>query len=147
MKITINVTKEIIDQCRHFDKDKFKMNLSEWVRHWHLNCAFSVAVREIFPNAWTEAKQIIPFKDEEYKTLRMKGFKQRDAELLMTKIPLPKEAKEWIEEFDQLCSVSRMFMKPISVTIDLPEKCIHKIGIEEVYKILSTSKTLELALV
>ena len=56
---------------------------------------------------------------------------------------LPQEATVFIDDFD-FAGEDRGDLEPISFEIDLPDGIIEKIGIGEVYRILSESKTLEL---
>lgn len=97
------------------------------------NCAISLAVREIFPDSETHGDYI-------------------ELENVEDTIALPKRAQNFIEKFDEIgCIIDveatikkRLAMTPISFKIKVPSKIIDQIGISEVYKILSESRTLEL---
>lgn len=91
------------------------------------NCAISNAVREVFPLAETFRNCICPF-----------GL------MGVSEIRLPQEASEFISQFDFARPEKRIEMQPISFEIEVPQEVIDKIGIEEVTRILSESKTLEL---
>jgi len=58
-------------------------------------------------------------------------------------ILLPKEAILFIRQFDLSTPLQRVAMNTIQFEIDVPDDLINQIGINEVYKILSESKTLE----
>ena len=58
---------------------------------------------------------------------------------------LPKHAQKIIEAFDYLSDdpLKRLDLPEFSFEVDFPEAMIEKIGIGELYRILSESKTLE----
>ena len=62
----------------------------------------------------------------------------------IVQMELPGAARIFIMAFDTSCPEERVRIEPISFTIDVPYSLIDKIGIGEVYRILSESKTLEL---
>lgn len=114
MKILIKITKEVLEKTKMCEADK----LSE-------NCAISYAVRALFPLAITQ------------RTYMWFGNKEGDY------TSLPMKAREFITAFDSLFPEERVKMKPFSFEIDVPDSVINEIGIGQVYKILSESKTLE----
>lgn len=89
------------------------------------NCAIAQAVREIFPGAMvgleTIASPSLGFIDS-----------------------LPDEAQEFVLDFDHNTPEKRLLMPELSFQIDVSNEVINKIGIDEVHRILSESKTLEL---
>lgn len=89
------------------------------------SCLIARACRDIFPQAVVYAK--IPHK-------YLIHLNDRSART----IDLPLEAINLIKAFD-----SGKKMHPISFEIDVPNEIIERIGIDEVHKILSESKTLE----
>lgn len=92
------------------------------------NCAVALAVREIFPNADVTSFNIW-LNDE-----------------LFTNIRLPENVKRFVSLFDYYRTnpSARLDMESIDFEIEVPQAVIDRIGIGEVYKILSESKTLEL---
>lgn len=120
MKITIKITKEIIYRSRFCSVNSATEMAAE-------NCAIARATREIFPNGYVLSDEIC-FND-----------------LPTTRIPLPESARIFISRFDAKGPKSRLKMQPFSFEIDVPAEVIEKVGISEVYRVLSESKTLELA--
>lgn len=88
------------------------------------SCAISQAVREIFPAALVISGVINT------------GFNYA--------IELPEAATCWYIVFDRSTNQQIEAMPEFSFEIDVPNEVIEKIGLGEVYKILSESKTLEL---
>lgn len=134
MKIKIKITKEILEtskMCGVVNKDEVPTN-----------CAFALAVREIFPKAEVRAHFILPFG--------WTGVNQdqnlRDAVKNNVVILLAATARAYIRVFDMLRGMpeKRVDLPTLSFEIDVPSCIIDKIGIDEVYKVLSESKTLEL---
>jgi len=136
MKILIKVTKDILKKsmmCGYHAvpetgsiKELQKSSIGS-------NCAFALAVREIWPEACVGLK-IYPY------------YYANDGILNMsTPIHLPTKALLYISKFDALILTpeKRLELPEISVEIDVPYCILEKVGISEVYKILSESKTLE----
>jgi len=132
MKITIKVTKEVLE--------KTKMCISGDTST-ATNCALSYATREIFPFAHVHKKQIVVANkihgNVYLSELRRFGYPE---------IALPVEATNFIAEFDASTPEQRSQMQPFSFDVEIPSEVIDKIGIGQVYKILSESKTLELTM-
>lgn len=124
MKITIKVTKEILE------KSKMCSNGDEVGE----NCAIALAVRDIFPNAFVGGTWISPAGTS--------GFS--------APISLPVEAQRFIWWFDMLGKDKenghrlRPQMTPIQFDVDIPESIVDSIGIEEITEIINKSETLEL---
>ena len=116
MKITVKITKETIRESINCGGSPS-------------NCAVARAVREIFPYALV--------------TMYAIHFMGNSA---IDDIKLPSKASDFIYEFDTTPSEDREDIKPLSFEIEVPEALIQKIGIGEVYRILSESKTLELVM-
>lgn len=120
MKIRIHVTKEILEKSACCDVV---------IRRRSENCAISVAINEIFPNSITVHEAIYPgFNSPNYNGLE---------------IPLPPIAQAFILEFDDLKPYQRKKLPEFSFEIDIPMELVETIGIQEVDRILSESKTLE----
>lgn len=136
MKILIKVTKEILERTKSCGRAKKGMN-----------CAVAVAVGEVFQNVWVARDTMYVFDDTP--TLLQMYYRGLEDVLKsgakVTQIELPEIASNFIRHFDNRFGESRIMMKPISFEIDVPNEVIDSIGIPEVYKILSESKTLELA--
>lgn len=114
MKILIKVTKDVLRQSMHCSLDQATSN-----------CAISVAVRHLLPDA-----KVLP-----------NFITTPDACML-----LPREAQLFIYAFDNATPEQRLALPEISFEIDLPNEVIEMIGIGEVYKVLSESITLELVM-
>lgn len=122
MKTLVKITKEILKKsmmCGTFESTEDVVQ----------NCAIALAVREIIPKAKVFSTMIDP------------GLEFRS-------ISLPIEAQKFIEAFDNLASEPkvRLELPELSFEIDIPNELIQKIGINQVYKILSESKSLELVM-
>ena len=117
MKILIKVTKDILKKSMMCGVDLRK------------NCAIAVAVREIFPQASVGLNTIAPTGKEEG----------------LGRISLPITAVTFIGTFDNLHHTpeKRLELPELSFEIDVPYYILEQVGISEVYKILSESKTLE----
>jgi hypothetical protein len=129
MKILIKITKDIL------------LKSSQCSEKVGFNCAVSLAIREIFPKAWIMTNYIL-VNERELVTCYANIVDYFNSEEL--KIKLPKEATNFINSFDLKSEEERIEMNPISFEIDVPNEVIEEIGINEIYKILSESKTLEL---
>lgn len=118
MKLTIKITKEVLQRsmmCR--------------VGHCLVtqNCAIAVAVRDVFPKA-----SVVP------NFINLNHINEE--------MELPLEATKFIREFDALADnpEKRLKMTPFDFEIDVPDKVIDSIGIEEAISIINKSETLEL---
>lgn len=147
MKVLIKVTKEILERS--------KMCTSKIVEGVGFNCAISLAIREIFPNAWVGGDINLinmDYFNENLPKLKMsQSFDEFMLLLLLEEsrtciIKLPIEAQDFIEDFDNNSAQRRVEMEPISFEINVPDEIIEEIGINEVYKVLSESKTLEMVM-
>jgi hypothetical protein len=137
MRITIKVTKDVLRKTAM---------CSGGVKHIRENCAISYAVREIFPAAQTFVYAIV-LSDHDVNIYEDYLLPQRAIDVLGDRcIPLPEIASAFIRAFDFLADdpEARMNMAEISFEIDVPPAVIERIGISEVYRVLSESKTLEL---
>lgn len=117
----VKVTKEILEESKMCGLD---------ARSNSENCALACAVREIFPGAFVGVDHD---NDAVIGGLPIAG--------MFIKIP---NGLDFIRSFDNASPKERVAMQPISFEIEVPRKLINKIGIEEVTRILSESKTLEL---
>lgn len=94
------------------------------------NCAIALAVRDIFPKASVIYNKIYPDVNKLY----------------LPNILISDIVNEFISLFDRLKHnpKERLNLPETSFIVDVPDSLIELIGIEEVTKILSKSKTLEL---
>lgn len=130
MKILIKVTKEILERS--------KMCGVSGYRNVVRDCAVAEASREIFPTAGV----CVDSNDDTGYVIAPFLCAGIDKDIIS--IQLPKSASRFIREFDCATPERRAAMEPVSFEIDVPSEVIDKIGISEVYRILSESKTLEL---
>lgn len=86
------------------------------------NCAIALAVVEIFPGAAVGTWGIYLDNGE---------------------ISLPENASDFVRKFDDATPSERAKLTPMSFDVEVPDKIINYIGIEEVKSILSNSLTLE----
>jgi hypothetical protein len=100
MKLKIKVTKEIIM------KSRFCMS-----PNMTTNCAIALAVRDVFPKAEVSMEYIFT-----------EGISS-------TLIELPKVAQEFINMFDCLTSEGRKQLYPIEFEVEIPERVIASIDI------------------
>ena len=121
MKLKIKVTKEILERSMWCSTDA----ANEGEKGVMGNCAIAVACREIFPKCFVNSD-----------TISTGSFI----------IPLPYIAMNLIDEFDNLSHrpLKRLLMQPLEFEVELPDKLIDSIDIDEVREILKESETLEL---
>lgn len=136
MKILIKVTKEILARSAMCNSNT------------GMNCAIVCAINDLIPNCWVAKEQLYVYEDESTFILFLhmrdmcmnSGVNEVKPKLI---IDLPEKAIDFIDIFDYSTPEYRKAMQPISFEIDVPNELIEKIGIGEVYKVLSESKTLE----
>src|SRR6478752_4345288 len=120
MKILIKVTKEVLERSKGCKADHTATT----------NCAIALAVRDLFPTAQVECDSIELIADAEYSNAD-------------NYCSLPQEAQDFIDQFDEADPFTRENMDPFSFEIEVPEFVIQQIGLSQIYKVLSESKTLE----
>ena len=149
MKILIKVTKEILAKSAMCGKDGLVFNKP--AQYTRKNCAIALAVREIASNAQV-SNDTIDWKGEVFDQMEVMYTKSIDwmeraaiiDNVVRKTIKLPIEAKKFIKQFDNSSYDQRKKMQPIEFEVEFPESLIQEIGIKDVYKVLSESKTLEL---
>lgn len=94
----------------------------------HHNCAIAVAIRDLFPT---------------FKVFNTFIENPNGAFVCY----LPEDASDFIRAFDDCSPSQRLMLPELSFEIDVPQKYIDKIGIDEAHRILSTSKTMKLSCV
>lgn len=87
-------------------------------------CAFAYALREL-----------IPYATVGFYYFNFGGYGN---------VKQPDDIHRWILMFDDAGPKERLNLPEISCEIELPQQVIERIGISEVYRVLSESKTLEL---
>lgn len=126
MKLTVKITKEILKESMMCGTDD--CFIAE-------NCAVTKAIKDFFPLAKTEEREVFPFWRHQ-DTLRATS----------NTIRLPRIATDFIIDFDSLSRdpEQRLLLPEFSFEIDVPDEVINQIGLKEVEKILSESKTLSM---
>lgn len=126
-KLKITVTKEILKRSSYcgIGEDALDINICESIQ---TNCAIALAVRDIWPKARVDYDYIYPFGKEGVATM----------------IALPKKISNWINRFDDATPRGRERMKPFSFDVEIPDKVIKKINIDEIRALLQNHSTLEL---
>jgi len=126
IKLKITVTKEILKRSKNC---QFGVSIGT-------QCAISLAIRDIFPDAYVGNADIALFKEDWW----------FDGKKIITKneILLPFRAQEFIAYFDLAQPADRLEMDPVSFEIKIPDSAIEKINIEELRPLLTNHPTLEL---
>lgn len=135
VKLKISVTKEIIGRSANCGGaiDNIKDGVGS-------NCAIALAIKDVFPFAWTDSQYIIPFTQElTYSDL----FHIIDSEHEIL-IKLPKKAQQFIEDFDESSPNMRIQMDPIEFEVEIPDIVLDKMDISEVTKQLQNHPILKL---
>lgn len=134
MTILVKVTKEIIKLSAKCDSNFSPRMEYDLYKDITKTCAVSRAIVDLLPDAFVFQMSIRFFHT----------FDDYRKSLHYVYISLPNKVHTWIKEFDSLTPSARLMMDPIEFEIDIPSNLIDKIGISEVYKVLSESPTLEL---
>lgn len=135
-KMTINITKDILYESRNCKNESFiKDKIGQ-------NCAIGKAIFNLFGDlSWVDNNNILIYRE---------GFTSCILEEMISKpsdyqIYLPHRARTFIEEFDNNSPDERANMQPFSFDVEIPDEVIELVGgVEEVYKILEESKTMQL---
>lgn len=131
MKIKVKVTEEILRESANYGTIHIGATEAPYGTIGYslaTNCAIARAIREIFPEASVGYAGIHPGLLKEGEPY----------------IDLPMEAASLMIEFDISTPAQRREMTPAEFEIDVPSYVIHRIGISQVYKVLSESRTMEL---
>lgn len=122
VKIKIKITKDILKEsaCCSYLGGKGPTGRS---------CAFALAVRDIFPNAYVETSRIIPFYEGmQYPFTGEIGF------------PISREMSKFILNFDCSFPEQRVEFPEQEFELEIPDWVIEKIDIQDIIN----SKTLEI---
>lgn len=127
MRIKINVTKEILEKSMYCPMiGNCTVEQHELIR---TNCAFSVAWRELFPDAkvWHSCTWLTPNYT------------------VVNQVRHSDEVSLYIQKFDKCLSFEeRLTLPEASFEFDIPDSAIDSIGLQELETILSKSVNLEL---
>jgi hypothetical protein len=126
VQLKIKVTKEVL----------FKSRMCQ--TELGMNCAISLAVRDILPNAIVGRYYIAPFYYTGYKN----GENWEPDRTCM--IPLPIEASSFTQDFDYSAPAQRVLLPELEFEITIPDEVIEKINIDELRPLLQNHPTLEL---
>lgn len=138
MKILIKITKEVLERSMFCGIDpQTGINMSSLQSDTGRNCAIGNAICDLFQNAWVSNESVWIFD-------KVPDYSMAVSRLSRIKILLPRIATNFIYAFDHKSPEGRVDMQPFSFEIDVPKEVIEMIGIGEVYKVLSESRTLEL---
>ncbi len=129
MKLLIKITKDVLKEsmfCKNIGTSESTMVGQ--------NCAIGKAIFNLFGNkTWVSNNNIHYYKN---------GV-NFDYSSDYTSI-LPQEARDFIEAFDKLTPEGRLTLPELRFVIDVPNEVIDWIGIPQVYKVLSESKSMNL---
>jgi len=126
MRVKVNVTKDVLERSKMCGiKKKYKSD----------SCAIALAFIDLFETA----------RVGHFETWLITYPEKKEFDSL-SKVCLPKSAINFIRKFDMLSPSERVLMTPFSFEIEVPEYVISKIGISQIYKTLSESRTLELVM-
>jgi hypothetical protein len=116
MKILIKVTKDVLKRSA----------MCGW-KNCNTHCAVAIALSDLFPFA-TVGHDYLNFSGK------------------APEIRQPKDMHNWIMMFDDMVPERRLKLPEVSFEVQLQDEHINLIGIGEVYRVLSESKTLELVM-
>jgi hypothetical protein len=132
-KIKIKVTKEVLEQSK---KCPSIINGVTFVGDESTtlatNCAFAIAVRDLFPNAMVGYSSIMPFE-------------MADEGHLGKSIPLTIEMRNFIKVFDSTPQNDRVNIPEQEFELEIPDDVLElTVGKDEIDQLLKESKTLEI---
>lgn len=99
------------------------------------NCAFSLAMRDIFPDAWVAAKVVFPFV----------GDLMPPQRLFLPEFALTKEMSQFIRKFDSSTPSQREEFDEQEFEVEIPDNIVEMINIEEVKELLKDHPLLEIS--
>lgn len=124
--LRIKVTKDILE------KSKFCGGSFEIENDIASNCAISISIRDVFPEAYVEYSGIYLSKE------------RRDKHFPFPDIRIPTVARNFITAFDVKKPYQRVQMNEIEFEVEVPDEVIEKINIDEIRPLLLNHPTLEL---
>ncbi len=135
--MTINITKDVLNES------KFCKGVSMERDRIGQNCAIGKAIFDLFGDlSWVNSTFIGIYKTG------FTSWLENPTTYPDYEIRLPLKAILFISKFDGSTPKERANMKPFSFDVEIPDEVVELIGgVEEVYKILEESETMQLALV
>lgn len=136
MKLQINITKEILKESMYCGNENAKESKQGQ------NCAIGKAIYNLFgENSWVMTLEILINK----RPPTFSGHNLCFGWVVSSyAIELPEIATNFIKRFDMANPDTRLNMTPFSFIIDVPDEVIEMISLDEVYKILKDSTTMQL---
>lgn len=133
VKLKIKVTKDILERAKycgtHPNQTSFEVPT---------NCAIALAVRDIFPDAWVSGESIDIYEPGT-------SFLDMDEmKMPYDSIALPMDAQEFIELFDATMAEYRPLIKELEFEVEVPDRVINMISLDEIKSLLKNSSTMEL---
>ena len=119
LQFKIKITKEIIYQSKN-------CSVESDVNEMGKNCAIAFALHDIFPEVYVTNFYIFPFGNDNNKGKNLK-------------IELPVIAQQFIKLFDGFCLTPnlRLLLPEFEFTIDVPEKVVNAINIDEIKELIN----------
>ena len=146
-RLRINLTKEIIEKSaycgiRNDEGEILTKSNNPSVKgdsdKTSSNCAIALAIWDIFPKSNVEAENIVFYDRTEI--INGEEFLCNNYE----STELPEEARCFIDRFDSYGYEQRIRMTPFSFEIEVPDKVIDRISLDELKESLVNHPTLEL---
>ena len=121
----ITITKEIIAHCKNCGTGNEANRIEN-------NCAIAFALADIFPKVYVTNLCIFPFGID--------GDKEKDIKI---PIPIPLIAQQFIKLFDgfRFTPKLRLLLPEFEFIIDIPDKVIEQINIDEVRELIEDGST------
>lgn len=138
----IHVTKDVLNKAKYCAWDKKNNIPTTKDAYTGSNCAIAVAINDLFPNSIVSSEEIYFFKNKEEVDNYYDGYSHMKPPFATCL--LPEAAIEMIYQFDDSNPVEREQMEPLSFDIEIHDKVLETISLDEVSKALSGSKTMEL---
>lgn len=148
-KIRIHVTKEILDRSCLCGVAYLDINGCVGEIQTVTNCAFALAVRDVFPNAMVSSNYIMPFGVAHddincvdlYEMAKRGKSSEKDGMFVISE-----EMENFIIKFDDATPRERMAMPEQSFELDVPDWVVDKTGQGEVdfVTLIANSPVLEL---
>ena len=135
INLKIKVTKQVLEESKYCMYDNHEELAGR-------NCAISLAIRDIFPDAFVAKFHIYPTKKNWYiDSYGNFSTKHKNTDNV---IKLPEVAIHFINDFDGKIPEQRVLMPEIEFEISIPDELIEEINIEELKPLLQNHPTLEL---
>ncbi len=129
--LKIKVTKEILKKAAYCGENSDIVGM---------NCAFALAVRDIFPDAIIRHKDMA-FGKEDWSWVQDSSGKYPE---VTNPHPISKEMTAFINEFDENSPMERMEMKEEEFELSIPDEVINRIDLKNILPILKKNRNLVL---